>query len=262
MDENNRKIVKNSAYLYIRMMVTMVLGFVVTRIVLEKLGASDYGVYNVVGGFVSLFTVLNSILQGGTRRFLALRIGEGDCSKLKDTFSTAFVIHLGIAIIVFILLETIGLYFVNHKLNIDQERLSAANWVFQCSIVSVVMAITQTPFTAAVTAHEHFNIYAFMSIFDIVGRIIMLLLLTFIPGDKLIIYALIQMLIGLIVMVVYRWYCFMHFQECAFSLRIDKLSFREMIQFSGWSTIGHLSAVLNGQGMSILINPKFRSILV
>ena len=96
MDENNRKIVKNSAYLYIRMMVTMVLGFVVTRIVLEKLGASDYGVYNVVGGFVSLFTVLNSILQGGTRRFLALRIGEGDCSKLKDTFSTAFVIHLGI----------------------------------------------------------------------------------------------------------------------------------------------------------------------
>ena len=208
MDENNRKIVKNSAYLYIRMMVTMVLGFVVTRIVLEKLGASDYGVYNVVGGFVSLFTVLNSILQGGTRRFLALRIGEGDCSKLKDTFSTAFVIHLGIAIIVFILLETIGLYFVNHKLNIDQERLSAANWVFQCSIVSVVMAITQTPFTAAVTAHEHFNIYAFMSIFDIVGRIIMLLLLTFIPGDKLIIYALIQMRIGLIVMVVYRWYCF------------------------------------------------------
>lgn len=261
MDENNRKIVKNSAYLYIRMMVTMVLGFVVTRIVLEKLGASDYGVYNVVGGFVSLFTVLNSILQGGTRRFLALRIGEGDCSKLKDTFSTAFVIHLGIAIIVFILLETIGLYFVNHKLNIDQERLSAANWVFQCSIVSVVMAITQTPFTAAVTAHEHFNIYAFMSIFDIVGRIIMLLLLTFIPGDKLIIYALIQMLIGLIVMVVYRWYCFMHFQECAFSLRIDKLSFREMIQFSGWSTIGHLSAVLNGQGMSILINLFFNTIM-
>ena len=140
----------------------MALSFFTTRIVLEKLGASDYGINNVVAGFVSMFTMLNGVLQTGTRRFLALNLGKGDKKLLKDTFSTAFVIHTILAIIVVSLLESIGLWFLNNKLNIETDRIVAANWVFQFSVINVLLTITQTPFVAAITSHERFNIYAFM----------------------------------------------------------------------------------------------------
>lgn len=191
MEENNKRIVKNTMFLYVRMVITMGLSFFVTRIVLDKLGVSDYGIYNVVGGFVSLFTILNNILQTGTRRFIALRIGEGNFLKLKNTFSTAIVIHLIIAGVVFVLLETIGLWLLNTQLNFEESRIVAANWVYQISIIGTILTITQTPYTAAVTAHEKFNMYAYMSIFEIVAKIIMLYLLIVIPGDKLIIYSII-----------------------------------------------------------------------
>lgn len=131
------------------MFITMCISFITTRIVLDKLGVSDYGVYNVVGGFISMFTVLNSILQTGTRRFLALNIGKEKTELIKQTFSTAFAIHLGIALTVIILIETIGLWFLNYKLNIPNERIYAANWIFQLSTISVFLNITQTPFTIA-----------------------------------------------------------------------------------------------------------------
>lgn len=261
MEENNKQIIKNSAYLYIRTIVTIMLGFVVTRIVLEKLGTSDYGIYNVVGGFVSMFTVLNSILQGGTRRFLALRIGEGKQTYLKLTFSTALVIHIGIALVVLAILESIGLWLLNYELNISPERLNAANWIYQLSIISVIVAITQTPYTAIITAHEHFNIYAYISLFDIIGKLLLLLLLSYIPGDKLIIYGIIQLAISFLSMCIYRTYCIKHFSECSFSLRIDKACLKEMISFSGWSTIGHISVVINGQGLSILLNLFFNTVM-
>ena len=165
------------------MFITMCISFITTRIVLDKLGVSDYGVYNVVGGFISMFTVLNSILQTGTRRFLALNIGKEKTELIKQTFSTAFAIHLGIALTVIILIETIGLWFLNYKLNIPNERIYAANWIFQLSTISVFLNITQTPFTAAVTAHEKFNIYAYISIFDAIAKVIIVYLLVIIPGD-------------------------------------------------------------------------------
>lgn len=152
----------------------MCISFFSTRIVLEKLGASDYGVNNVVGGFVSMFTMLNSILQTGTRRFLGLSIGKGNQEKLNVTFSTAVVIHVIIAIIVVIALETFGIWFLNSQLNIEASRMRAANWVFQFSVLTVFLGITQTPYTAAVTIHERFNIYAFMSIFDVVTKLLVL----------------------------------------------------------------------------------------
>lgn len=261
MEANNRRIAKNTIYLYVRQLVVMVLGFFTTRIVLDKLGVSDYGVNNVVAGFVSMFTLLNSILQTGTRRFLALNLGRGDKSLLKLTFSTSFVIHLCVAVIVVILLESFGLWFLNSELNIPEGRMIAANWVFQFSIVSIFLGITQTPYTAAITAHEHFNIYAFLSIFDVLAKLAVLFLLVYIPADKLILYAFLTLLVNFLNIGITRLYCIKHFIECKFSLAIDKSLFREMSVFSGWSTIGHLSATLNGHGRSILLNMFFNTVV-
>lgn len=261
MEENNKRIVKNTMFLYVRMVITMGLSFFVTRIVLDKLGVSDYGIYNVVGGFVSLFTILNNILQTGTRRFIALRIGEGNFLKLKNTFSTAIVIHLIIAGVVFVLLETIGLWLLNTQLNFEESRIVAANWVYQISIIGTILTITQTPYTAAVTAHEKFNMYAYMSIFEIVAIIIMLYLLIVIPGDKLIIYSIILLFISTINLLAYRVYCINRFKECSISLHIDKTIFKEMISFSGWSTLGQLSVMLNSSGVSVLINIFFSTVV-
>ena len=257
MESNKKRIIKNTGFLYILMFITMCISFMTTRIVLDKLGISDYGVYNIVGGFISMFTVLNSILQTGTRRFLALNLGKGDKNVIKETFSTAFVIHLAIACIVTIFIETVGLWFLNYKLNIPNDRMTAANWIFQFSMISIFLNITQTPFTAAVTAHEKFNIYAYISIFDAIAKVIIVYLLVIIPGDKLIIYGLLILIVNFIVIFIYRIYCIKHFNECRFSLKVNKKIFNEMVQFSGWSTLGHFSAVLNSHGISIILNLFF-----
>lgn len=223
MEQSNKRIVKNTLYLYIRMLVMMLLSFFSTRIVLNILGVSDFGVNNVIGGLVAMFTLLNSILQTGTRRFLALNIGKEDALLLKRTFSTAFVIHCFIALFVVVLLETFGLWFLNTHLNIEPDRMRAANYVFQFSVVSLFLNITQTPFVAAVTAHEKFNIYAYLSIYDVVAKLAVLYILYVSPGDKLIVYAALIMGVNMFTIVLYRIYCIRQFAECKFSLSVDKV---------------------------------------
>ena len=261
MEENNKRIMKNTVYLYIRMLVIMVLSFFTTRVVLQKLGASDYGVINLVGGFVSAFTVLDSILASGTRRFLAISLGKGNKDLIKRTFSTAFVIHLSISILVFIVLESVGIWFLNTKLNIEPDRMLAANWVFQFAVISTVLGVTQTPYMAAVTANEHFNMYAYMSIYDAITKLLILYLLVTIPGDKLIVYSALKLAVGIISLIIYRIYCIRKFEECAWSLRVDKPLLREMLHFSGWTTLGHLTVVVNGQGTNILFNLFFNTLM-
>lgn len=261
MEENNKRIVKNTLYLYVRMGISILLGLFSTRIVLNTLGENDYGTYTVVGSFVSMFTILNSILQSGTRRFLALNIGKGDKELLQRTFSTAFVIHLGIALIVGFLLETFGLWYINNILNVVQDRMYAVNVIFQFSVLICMLQITQTPYIAAVTAHEKFNIYAYMSIFDIVAKIAVLFFLFIFKGDKLIIYAALLLVVGIINIIIYRLYCSRSFYECKMSLRVDKTLFKEMCSFSGWTTLGHLSAVLNSQGVTMILNYFFGTVV-
>lgn len=261
MEENNKRIIKNTLYLYVRIGVTILLGLFSTRIVLSVLGESDYGTYTVVGSFVSMFTILNSILQSGTRRFLALNIGKGDKDLLQRTFSTAFVIHLGIALIVGVLLETFGLWYINNFLNVPPDRMFAANVIFQFSVVTCMLQITQTPYVAAVTAHEKFNIYAYMSIFDIVAKIAVLLFLFVFSGDKLIIYAVLLFGVSIISIVVYRLYCSRSFDECKMSLKVDRGLLKEMCSFSGWTTLGHVCAVLNMQGVTVILNFFFGTVV-
>lgn len=261
MEESNKRIAKNTIYLYIRTFAMMLLSFYSTRIVLDKLGAADYGVNNLVSGFVSAFTVMNSILQGGTRRFLALNLGKGDADLLKRTFSTSFVIHLVVAIIIVIVLEICGPWFISNRLNIEPNRLWAALWVFQFSVIGVFMGVTQTPYVAVITAHEKFNMYAYMSIYDVVAKLLVLFLLVYIPFDKLIVYAFLQLLVNVTSILIYRIYCIRKFQECKPSLEVDKPLCKEMLQFSGWTVLGHVTVVLNGQGSRILLNLFYSTVI-
>lgn len=261
MEENNKRIIKNTLYLYVRMGVSILLGLFSTRIILSVLGENDYGTYTVVGSFVSMFTILNSILQSGTRRFLALNIGKGDKDLLQRTFSTAFVIHLGIALIVGLLLETFGLWYINNLLNVDQSRMFAVNVIFQLSVITCMLQITQTPYIAAVTAREKFNIYAYMSIYDIVAKIAVLAFLFIFSGDKLIIYAVLLLVVSITSITIYRLYCSRSFDECKMSFKVDKPLFKEICSFSGWTTLGHISAILNNQGVTIILNFFFGTVV-
>ena len=261
MNENNKRIARNTFYLYIRQLTIMALSFITTRVVLEKLGAEDYGLNNLVAGFVASFSVLNSILSSGTRRFLALYIGSGEEHKLRLTFSTARVIHIVIAFVVVIVLETGGLWFMNAKLNIAPDRMYAANWVFQMAMISTLFSIVQTPYMAAVTAHEKFTLYATMSIFDVVAKLAVIYLLIFLPGDKLIIYSILQMAVILIGLVIYRIYCVRQFPECRGAMKVDKPLLKEMLTFSGWGVLGHVITVVNSQGVSIILNIFFSTVM-
>lgn len=261
MEENYKRIAKNTVYLYIRQFVIMILSFVTTRIVLEKLGASDYGINNLVAGFVASFSVLNNILSSSSRRFLALAIGKNEDKILKSTFSTTFVIHIIIGVIVAAALETFGLWFMNTKLNIPPERMYAANWVFQLAVVSTVLNVMQTPFVAVVTAHEKFTIYAAMSIFDVVAKLAVIYFLIIIPGDKLIIYSWLQLSITFIGLLIYRIYCIKQFPECHSNFKVNKPLMKEMLQFSGWGVFGHVITVVNSQGIAILLNMFFSTVM-
>lgn len=261
MEKNNKRILKNTVYLYARMLVMMGLSFFTTRIVLDKLGVSDYGLNNLVAGFVASFKVIESMLAGSTRRFLAYSLGVGDDKKCETTFSTAFVIHLVIAIIIVIALETGGLWFLNSNLNIAPDRMWAANVVFQISVFTTFLGVTQTPFMAAVTAHEKFDMYAYMSIYDVLAKIAVLFLLVYIPYDKLVVYSILCACVSVTSIVIYRTYCLRKFDECAMSFKIDKSICKEMLVFSGWNAFGNFVVVLNGQGNNILLNMFFNTVM-
>lgn len=261
MEESNKRIAKNTLYLYVRQFIILALSLFTTRVVMEKLGASDYGINSLVGGFVAGFAVLNSILSSGTRRFLALYLGKGDESKLRVTFSTTLLIHIIIATVIAVVLETGGLWFLNTELNIEPSRMYAANWVFQLAVISTTLGIIQTPFVAVVTSHEHFKVYAALSVFDVVAKMVVIYFLLFLPGDKLIIYAILQLCVSIIGFSIYISYCMKKFPECGWKIAIDKPLLKEMLTFSGWGAFGHLITVVNSQGISIILNIFYNTVM-
>lgn len=262
MNDNNQRILKNTTYLYCRQVVMMVLSFVSTRIVLDKLGVDNYGIYNVVGGFVALFTILNNVLQSATRRFLTLSIGRGNFTEIKKTFNTSFILHIWIGVIVVVALETVGLWMLNHYLNIEHSRMFAANWVYQFSVMAVFVSITQTPYTAAVTAHEKFNVYAIMSIYDVVAKIAVLFFIIYLPFDKLIVYAALMFIVSTTSCLIYRYYCYKQFPECrGLNSDLDKPLLKEMAKFSGWDSVGNITSIANAQGITIMLNLFFNTVV-
>ena len=254
MQENNKRIAKNTLILYFRMLLTMVIGLYTSRVVLQTLGFSDFGLYNVVGGFVSIFSVLNHTLASGTQRFLSMAIGKNDMSNLKVVFSNALTLHLGIAVIIFVLGEGFGTWFVYTQMNIESERLYAALWVFQFSLLASLIQIIQVPFMSALIAHEKMNIYAYISIFDVTMKLLIVFLIQVSTADKLILYALLILVVHLMSASLYNYFTRRDYMECRFSLGWNKTILKEMTSFSGWIVIGMTGATLQGQGINVLLN--------
>lgn len=258
---NNKRIAKNTVYLYLRMVLVMAVGFYTSRIVLKTLGVSDYGVFNVVGGVIGVLGYVNTLLAGGTSRFLTIALGENNFPKLKLTFSTMFVLTMIVALLVIILGETVGLWFVNNYLNIELNRMDAVNWVYQCALFSSALTIAQSPFAASIISHEKMNIYAYMSFFDVIMKLVIVYLLVIFDYDKLKVYAVLLFLVNFLNIVIYRVYCIRQFKECELSFKFDRNIFKEQLTFSGWNMLGSLSAICINYGINIVINIFFGTIV-
>lgn len=212
--ENNKRIAKNTLLLYVRMLISILVSLYTSRVVLNTLGVEDYGIYNVVGGIIAMFTFLNASMSGATSRFLTYEIGHGDSQKLKDTFSSALIIHIGIAIVIFIIAETIGLWFLTNKLVIPEDRMFAAHIVYQFSILSMMINVTQVPYNAAIIAHEHMDVYAYVELLNVFLKLGIIYLLLISNIDKLILYGILVFIVSLLIAMIYRLYCIKKFNEC------------------------------------------------
>lgn len=254
IQENNKRIAKNTIYLYIRMFVIMAVSLYTSRVVLQVLGVSDYGLYNVIGGVVASFTMLSSALTVGTQRFLTYAMGEKNDDKLKRTFSMALGLHIFLALIVIVLSETIGLWFVHNKMNIPDGRMIAAIYVYQFSILSFIISLIQVPFQSCLISHERMNVFAYMSIYDVVMKLLIVLIISIISKDKLILYGFMLLLVQTSSVLIYNIYCRKKFSECSFNIIIDKKLAKEMLSYTGWNLLGGSLGYVTGQGINILFN--------
>lgn len=254
ISENNKRIAKNTFVLYIRMFVMMFIGFFTARITLNALGVDDFGINNVVGGLVSMFSLLSTSLSSAAGRFITFALGKGDLEEQKRTFATTVNIHVILAIVVVLAIETVGVWFLNHKLNIPHDRMVAAHWVLQCSVVSFALGVFSVPYNSSIIAHERMSAFAYMTIFDAVCKLIVVAAIYFYGGDKLILFSILSLIPGIITQIIYIWYCKKHFSECVYTFQWDKKLFREMFGFAGWNFIGCTAGLMRDQGVNIVIN--------
>lgn len=255
--ENNKRIAKNTLMLYIRMLLSMVVSLYTSRVVLDVLGVEDYGIYGVVGGVVAMFSFLNASMAGATSRFLTFEMGRGDEQRLKDTFSSALIIHIGIALVVFILAETVGLWFLCNKLVIPAERMEAAHWVYQLSIIGMAVNVTQVPYNASIIAHEKMEVYAYIELLHVFLKLGIVYLLVLGNFDKLILYAILILAINILIAGIYRFYCLKHYKESRFEFRINKDVSKGIVSFSLYNLFGNMGSVVNTQGTNFVINIFF-----
>jgi len=254
---NNKRIAKNTLMLYFRMFIMTVVGLYTSRVVLQTLGVSDFGIYNVVGGIVSMMAFLNSAMVAASQRFLSFELGKHDDDRLSRVFCTSINIHAAICIIAFVIAETIGLWFVNAKLNIPDERMVAANCVYQASIMTFMINVMSVPYNSAIVAHEKMSAFAYISILDVVLKLLIVYLLLIFPYDKLIVYSILMACVVTLIRFCYTVYCKRHFVECSYRLMMDWPLFREMFSFAGWSVIGNLGFTFRDQLSNIILNLFF-----
>lgn len=259
---DNKRIAKNTMFLYIRMIFIMGVTLFTSRVVLDKLGAEDYGIYGVVGGVVGMLSFLNGTLSTGTSRFLTYNLGTGNLSQLKVTFNTTFYTHLILAVIVALVMETGGMWFLYNKLIIPEERLFAAECVFHVSIVTAIINITQVPYTSLIIANENMKVYAYVGIFEACAKLLVVYLLILSDWDRLIYYAILLGVVQIIVAYSYRYYCVKNYNESRLHLQFDKQTCRSLLTFSGWSLIANVSEMLGHQGLVVLINIFFAPVVV
>jgi len=254
---DNKRIAKNTILLYLRLLFSMAVSLYTSRVILNTLGIIDYGIYNVVGGIVSMFIFLNSAMVTSTQRYLTFELGKGNMQRLKEVFSSSIYIHVAISLAVVLLTETIGMWFFYEKMVIPSERMTAAMWVFQLSILNMVISIMSAPYTSAIVAHEHMGAFAVISIAEVLLKLLIVYLLVIGNVDKLILFAILCASVQLLIRFLYTYYCHRYFTETRHVYKPDKLLIKEMGSFAGWNIWGNLAAMLYGTGLNMLLNVFF-----
>ena len=256
--QSNKRIAKNTMMLYVRMLLTMGVSLYTSRVVLEALGVEDYGVYNVVGGMVSMFTMISGSLSNAISRFITYEIGKGNKARLKLIFSTSIIIQLIFSVIIIVLIETVGVWFLNNEMNIPQESMQAARWVLQFSMLALVVNLLSIPYNALIIANEKMFAFAYVSILEAFGKLSIAYLIMISPMHRLVFYALLMFVLSLIVRLVYGFYCKVKFEEAKnIMFSFDKDLFKEMFGFAGWNFIGSSAGMLKNQGVNIMLNVFF-----
>lgn len=251
---NNKRIAKNTLLLYFRMLFMMAVSLYTSRVVLNALGVEDFGIYNVVGGIVAMFSMLSGSLSAAITRFITYELGTGNKKNLKKIFSSSVTIQIGLAVLIALLAESVGVWFLNVKMNIPETRMVASNWVFQFSILTFAINLISVPYNASIIAHERMSAFAYISILEAIGKLAIAFLIVISPMDKLIFYAILMCAVALIVRFVYGAYCKKHFEECTYHFIFDKDLLKRMFGFAGWNFIGASSSILRDQGGNIAIN--------
>lgn len=255
--ENNRRIAKNTLMLYFRMLFIMGVSLYTSRIVLNTLGINDYGIYNIIGGIVILFSFLNTAMTSATQRFLNIEIGRKEFGQLNKVFSTSLNVHISIAFIVLILSETFGLWLINTQLNLPLGRMDTVNWVYQFSIITFIISIIQVPYNASIIAHERMSFYAYISVIEVFLKLAIVFILQHLSFDKLKTYSILLSFVSLFIITIYAWYCNRKFESCRYKYHKDSSLYKQLLSFSGWSLFGSVAIVGKTQIINILLNLFF-----
>lgn len=250
--ENNKRIAKNTLYLYFRQIAVIIVGLYTSRVILSTLGVTDYGIYEAVGGIVGFLGFINGALASGASRFITYAIGEGDEKKTEHTFITTLTIHIILGILIAVIMEALGIWMIHNKFQFPTDRLSSAMWVLHFSVLTTAIGVSQVPYSACLQAHERFDITAYVAIIDIFLRLVIAILIQYFGSDKLIFFALLLCLQNIGLMMFYRWFCSTRYKEAKFKLSFDKKIFCSIATFSTWGLIYNFAYSLNQQGTTIL----------
>lgn len=257
MEKNNantKRIAKNTLLLYVRMLLLMLVSLYTSRVVLDTLGVTDFGIYNVVGGIVAMLGFLSGSMANAVQRYLSFELGKNNTEGVGRVFSTSLLAHTAIAIFVLIFMEIFGVWYLEHHLNLPEDRLNAAHWVLQCSIITTIFTIMQVPYNAIIIAKEKMGIYAYISIIEAFLKLLVAYLLVLGDFDRLKFYAVLMMGVTISILMIYRIYCIRTFTEARFRFIRDWKLLKELISFSGWNMLGELAWVFTGQGVNIILN--------
>lgn len=253
----SKRIAINTIVLYIRMIFLMAISLYTSRVLLSTLGVVDYGIQNVVGGFVTMFSLISGTMSTTISRFLTYEMGKGNDTYIKTVFSTSVNIQICFAIFIFILAEGFGVWFLNNKMVIPDDRLYAANWVFQCSLIAFCINLISVPYNAAIIAHERMSSFAYISILEAVLKLLIVFLITISTYDRLIIYSILLCIVALVIRFIYGFYCNKKFEECKYHYILDKPLLKQMFVFAGWNYLGAGASIFRTQGLNVLMNLFF-----
>lgn len=254
---NNKRIAKNTILLYFRMILLMLIGLFTSRVILQALGVEDYGIYSVIAGFLSMFGIITSSMSNAISRFITVELGKGNLQRLKQVFSTSISVQLFMGMLIVVLIETFGIWFVSTKMVIPEGREVAAQWCLHCATITTFISLMNIPFNSAIVAHEKMSAFAYMTIVDAVLKLAICYAIYVSPIDKLITYAILGVVVSVITTSIYWIYCLRKFEETSFSFRFDKNLFKEIWGFAGWNLFAQTSWILNTQGINMLMNLFF-----